>query len=249
MNFWLGNHIEIIMIATIHQPHFIPWIGYFNKLLNSDLFIVLDDVQFRRRYYQNRTDILSTSGQKLKITIPIKGTSRNTIIKNIQLEVNEKWISRFFKTIEYTYKTSTYYSEVIELLAPIKELIKHNNLLKLNMELIFNILNYLEHPIKYCFSSQFNCPKDPTERLIHLCKETDCTTYIFGEGNGINYHNPSEFHNKEIKTVQQDFKANHPTYTQKSNNFISGLSIIDILFVEGNSTVKKLILNSWKYEE
>ncbi len=230
-------------ITTIHQPHFLPWIGYFNKLLNSDIFIVLDDVQFRRRYYQNRTDIISSNGMRIKQTVPLVYKKRETLIKDMIIYNFEEWKDRFIKTIEYSYKKSPFFHVVFEM---IKNNINSSRLLDLNMELIKAILQYLNKDIEIVYSSNYNTSNTPTQKLIDLCIATYSDTYIFGEGNGMNYHNLELFHLNGIKIIQQSFLSNHPTYKQKTDTFVSGISVIDLLFNESSWKAKEIILNSWK---
>lgn len=50
------------MVVAIHQPEHLPWLGFFNKMANADEFVILDNVQYRKRYFQNRNKILVNGG-------------------------------------------------------------------------------------------------------------------------------------------------------------------------------------------
>lgn len=233
------------MIGTIHQPHFLPWIGYFNKLLNSDIFIVLDDVQFRRRYFQNRTDILSPNGEKLKYTVPIKKVGRSTIIREIHTSNEFQVGNRFLKTLYYSYKKTPFFEKIFERIEQSIISVEDSSLLSLNMALIRSILDLLEKEIIIKFSSNFRVSGAPTSKLVELSIANGVTTYIFGEGNGISYHDLEEFKKENVGFIQQNFMDNHPVYPQKSQEFIYGLSIIDLLFHVELKAAREMILTSW----
>ncbi|NOZ35285.1 MAG: WbqC family protein [Chlorobi bacterium] len=232
-------------IATIHQPHFLPWLGYFNKLLNSDIFIVLDDVQFRRRYYQNRTDIISSNGIKIKQTVPLIYNKRSSLIKDIFIFEQNEWAKRFLKTITYSYKKSPFYNDFFYVIEEAILNNKNSSLLSLNMRLLQSILRYLDYDIEIVYSSNIKTSNEPTEKLIDLCKATNSNGYIFGEGNGLNYHNLNLFMKNGIIIIKQKFLANHPQYNQRISNFVPGISIIDILFNVDPEISKELILSAW----
>lgn len=234
----------------IHQPHFFPWMGYFNKLLNADHFIVLDDVQFRPRYFQNRTNILHNSGSNLWLSIPIVKTVRSTQIKQAKIANDVKWERKLLESIRYSYVKAEYFDETWR---DIKNCIKANNnsLLSLNIEtlqLVYKKLTGKELPMSLSSSYPIN-PQNPTDRLLQLCKAVNATHYLFGEGNGINYHGIVAFHDSNIQTIQQDFVNKHPTYKQQYKGFSPGLSILDAIFNLGYEKTYLLIKDSWKITE
>ncbi len=99
-----------LTIATIHQPHFLPWLGYYNKLTNSDVFVVQDDVQFRKLYFQNRTFIKNMHGQRHRITIPVS-FGHSDLIRDVKI-AGSKWLLSLLRTIEYSYRRSPYFELV-----------------------------------------------------------------------------------------------------------------------------------------
>ena len=101
-------------VAIIHQPEYFPWTHLFEKIIQSDIFVILDSVQYSRRSFQNRNMIFSTNGPKW-ISIPIIKSSRDTIIKDIKINNKIDWQSQHKKIIFEIYKKSKYYSKVINI--------------------------------------------------------------------------------------------------------------------------------------
>jgi hypothetical protein len=231
-----------LITATIHQPHFLPWLGYYNKLANSDLFIAQDNVQFRKRFFQNRTYIQSPQKQPLLITIPVI-SERTTLIKDVKI-INNKWENNFLKTLQHSYGRSKYFKEIYEYLE--FSILKNNfiylidfnlNLLELTSKLLS--LNY---QIKK--SHNFKKQGNPTDDLVFLCLQNDVKRYIFGEGGGIKYHGTSTFKKNNIETLQQNFKNKIIELNKKCPEFTQ-MSIIHYLFTQGISETEKIIKNIW----
>lgn len=230
-------------IATIHQPHFLPWMGYYNKLVNSDVFIILDDVQYRKLYFQNRTYIKDMHGDKHLITIPVK-TKHLSKINEVIIE-NSNWKLPLLRLIEYSYKKTSYFDAYWPVLSNLIES-KNNYLIDLLLDTLHTTINILGlNSLKIIKSSTLQLSSEPTQRIIELCKYTDSNSYIFGEGGGLMYHNMELLKQSNLVLYQQDFKMHHPKYMQKWGVFISGLSIIDPLFNVGAEETYKLLKESW----
>ena len=235
-------------VVMIHQPHFLPWLGYFNKLLNVDHFVILDDVQYRPRYYQNRTKILHPSGTKLWLSVPVSA-DRKTMIKDAEI-AKTKWKRKILKTIRYSYGKSEYFHESWEDLESCL-MANEKSLLSLNIKTLKIVTEMLTNQeLSFSLSSSYKItPQNPTDRLIKLCKSVGATHYLFGEGNGINYHDPKKFHDNNIKVIQQSFNANHPVYAQQLAGFVFGLSILDTLFNIGRKNTRLLTKTAWTINE
>jgi hypothetical protein len=213
------------MICAIHQPNFFPWLGYFDKIKNSDKFVILDDVQIQKTgsTYTNR------------VALNIDGISKNftaPIIKN-SLQINEiefvknNWRDKFIKTLQANYAKSRnfkiYKDFIFELISN-----KENYLALYNENIILRICELLNIDTQYIVkSSDINLTSTSTQRLIDICHKVDCDTYISGSG-GDNYQEQELYDKYNIKLTYQEYK--HPIYTQKNKEFISGLSVIDYIF-------------------
>ena len=228
------------MIISIHQPNFLPWLGFFNKIVQSDVFVFLDDVQFERgKTFTSRTKLV-VNKQESWLTIPTKDKSDLKNINEIEIDNPLLWKKKHLKTIEMNYKKTPYFNEVFELIQQVY--MQDNNLLvNYNMPLIIEICIYLDIKTKFIQSSNLMQSKEKQgwDKILSILKKMEATTYISGSGEGSKrYVNQSDLTANGINLEWQEF--NHPTYPQLHGEFISHLSIIDALFNVGFEGVKKL---------
>ena len=214
---------------SICQPHFIPWIGYFFMIKKSNKFIFLDDVQYNKRSWQNRTHIRSSSNlnEKKFFSLSVKDNSRS---KNInQIFLMEKNLKEFQNQIINSYRKSKNFDFMFSFL---ENFFKNNislNLSDFNILLIKEICKILKLELYSDKSSNLNLKNYKKEYLIlQILKINKADIYLSNEGSK-KYVNESFFEKENIKVVYNDFV--HPTYNQiKSENFLSNLSIMDLLF-------------------
>ena len=216
------------------QPTFIPWIGYFKMICMSDLFIFLDDVQFEKRSFQSRNKILISNQEKL-ISIPVKVKNRyDQLINQVEIDYVRNWHEKLVKTLFLNYSKHKYFDEVYFFLKKIF-MFKNIKLIDLNYQLIIAICEYLDINTNFEFSSKYNIKRKKSEKILGLIKASGSTEYLtpkrtkdyLGEGEILEQDN--------IKVFFFDYKCKE--YKQKNrNNFISHLSIIDILFNHGKET-------------
>ena len=99
------------MRVTIHQPEHLPWLGFFHKVNMADVFVVLDNVQFRKDYFLNRNQIRTACG-KTWITIPVK--NKMVMIKEVKISCEHKWVKKYLNFIKENYIKSSFYSKYID---------------------------------------------------------------------------------------------------------------------------------------
>ena len=97
-------------VVVIHQPDFMPYLGFFHRLLYADEFVILDNVQFLRRGWHHRDKIKTDSGEKW-FTVGVKKASQNTLIKDIILN-EENWKEQHVNLIKNNYKKSKFFTEI-----------------------------------------------------------------------------------------------------------------------------------------
>ena len=229
-------------ILSVHQPHFFPWASYFLKIKKSDVFILLDDVQFRKNYYQNRCEIVNAIGREKKwLTIPIK---KKTSSKS---KINEVVVSEKFHTdellsiISLSYSNSPFYDQVYP---DIQKLFNTETtfLSDINIRSILWCLKILDIKTKTLVSSQLNLPLDdnPTMRLVNICIYNGMTKYISGPG-GKGYMDLTLFNDNNIDVLWYDSDKSNFEYTQQTDSFLPGLSILDMFFSIGYKDSAKLL--------
>ena len=181
----------------IHQPDFMPWVGFFQKLKKSDIFVVLDDVQFIRRGWINRDKIL-INNKASWITVPVKSKGQyKELIKNIMIDHSKNWVDEFSKIIFHNYHKCPYYEfhsyKIIEIFKK-----KQKYLIDLNMELIEYISNYFEIKRKKIFSSGLKIKKKKGDKILEILKLLNANEYITGTGSR-NYLDEKIFEKENIK--------------------------------------------------
>lgn len=231
-------------IISIHQPAYLPWLGYFNKIALSDLFVILDTVQFEKNSFINRNRIKSASGP-IWLTVPVKTKDKfkANILKDTEIDIKEKWQNKHLKSICLNYNKSPYFSEHIDKITNIynKEWTKITPLCYELTQLMCNILN-IKTPIVLA-SSISGISGEKGELVLNICKKFSATTYISGSM-GKSYLNTETFKNNNIKVVFQDYK--HLVYKQLYGKFEPNLSALDLIFNEGNNSLSTLMKNNNK---
>lgn len=228
-------------IVAIHQPNFFPWLGYFDKMNRSDVFIFLDHVQNQKTAgsWSNRVKLLINREGRW-VTAPIdRSFSGVRALKDIAFNQKMSWRDKCFRTIEVEYKKSPFYQEVIDVIHPLL-MNKEENLATYNIHAITKISSVLGvEDKKLLRSSALNYEGDANEMLVSLCCDVDANVYMCG-GGADSYQDEAVFQKAGIELRYQSFE--HPVYEQrKAGEFISGLSIIDALMNVGWDGVQELL--------
>ncbi len=214
------------MIISVHQPQYIPWLGYFDKIAQSDQFVFLDNVQYKEREFQNRNKIRTKDGS-IWLTVPVisKGEGRQKI-SEVKIDNGTAWQRKHLGSLKTSYSSAAYFKEYYPFF---EELLSREwvYLKDLNIETIRFSLKELTISTPISFESDLGITSSRTERIIDICKKLKADTYLSGSG-GKDYLNEALFAQNNIKLVYQDFK--HPQYKQCYVPFEPYMSIIDLLF-------------------
>ena len=219
------------MIVGIHQPNFLPWLGYFNKLLRSDVFVFYDDVQFPRAKTVVNRVLIKTDHGPAWVTVPVTHRGDLALIKDVRIASDSSWKRKLLRTIELSYSAAPYASQYLPALRSIVESAT-DELVALNCRLIEWCAQVLGAHTRFAYSSVL-CQERPdvtgSEKIEHLLKATGATVYISGETVGSQRYIDLEWFARErIKLEWQHFQ--HPVYPQLHGAFSENLSIIDLLF-------------------
>jgi hypothetical protein len=222
-------------IVTGHQPEFLPWAGYFNKIIQSDVFIIVDDVQYKKRTFENRNKIRSNNDKgHVFITIPVEKCGSFPRINEVYA-VDNNWRDIMLKSLYLSYSKSPYFDEVEAL---IKEcLYSSDKLVTINVCLIKKILKYLAIKRKVLIQSELNISaKNGTELIVNLARYDCCNNIYLSGPHGRDYLDFDHLERVNQKIVFSDFI--HPEYNQMHYGFISHMSIVDLLFNYGKKSVE-----------
>ena len=231
------------MILSVHQPQYIPWLGFFDKIVRSDTFVYLDTVQYKKREWQNRNQIRTKDGS-MWLTVPVvakgDGGSRQPI-NQVRIDNESTWAGDHLKSLKCWYGKASFFEKYIGFF---EETYCHdwNKLIDLNMAILNFLFNELNISTKIILESDIGTSLQSTERIIEICRKINADTYLTGIG-GKNYLDEKRFEIEGIKLVYQEYR--HPTYQQQfmdeQHAFLPNMSIIDLLFNEGekSSTILK----------
>jgi hypothetical protein len=230
------------MLVAIHQPHYVPWLGYLDRMVKADVFVILDHVQFERRNYQNRTAIRCDDQQKW-LTVPVVQVSQKETILEKMVDNSESghraWGPTHFKTLKYAYRKAPFFNHYAPRLQQILET-RWDKLVDLDLAMLDFLREAFEIRTPIVRSSEMNVEGARSTLLLNLCKHlNERSTFLGGLGGSRGYLDLDAFKAAGIGVQWQEFK--HPTYEQCGEApFIPGLMSLDLLFNCGPRAVDYL---------
>ena len=219
-------------VVAIHQPNYIPYLGFFDKMKKADIFVIYDDAQFSKEDFQHRNKIRIFHGWKW-LTVPVekKLIPINRIrIRNELTAKGIKWSEAHLKDIKDNYKNTPYYNIYKNDLEAIYKN-SYDKLIDLNMEMINFLKSAFDIRTKLIFSSKLGIHSKSTQHLVQIVEALGGDVYLSGPI-GRNYLDISLFENIGINVKFQQFQ--HPYYKQQYEGFIYNMSAIDVLLNVGN---------------
>lgn len=223
------------MIVGIHQPNYLPYIGFFDKLRKSDVFVIYDDAQFTKGDFQQRNRIRIHHGWKW-LTVPIEKKhipiNQIKIRNDVEIE-GTTWQEAHFKEIYDNYKKAPYYPSFEKDIRRIYEQ-QYGMLIDVNIKLIEFLMKSFEINTEIVYSSEFGFSSKSTERLVDLVSAIGGDVYLSGPM-GKDYLDLRLFKDKNIQVSFQDFR--HPVYKQQYDGFEPNMSAIDALLNAGPEVV------------
>lgn len=230
------------MIVSVHQPQYIPWLGYFDKIDKSDCFVFLDNVQYKHGEYQNRNKIRAKSGW-IWLTVPViyKGHTHQKIYE-VKIDNALDWQKKHWGSLRSCYGKAACFKEYAPFLEKLySPCSQWERLMDLNIQIIQYILKQLKIEKPLYYESEIGTTQEATERIIEICKKLNAETYLSGIGGKV-YLEEEKFAQAGIKLEYQDFI--HPCYQQqfadRNNPFLPYMSILDLLFNEGPESARIL---------
>jgi len=224
------------MRVSIRQPGYLPHMGFFKKMQSCDKFVFLDDVQYERSDWDNRNKI-RTYEETIWLTVPVYNKLGQKL-NEVRISYETNWSSKHRKAIELNYRKAPYFEKYWKEIDKILEK-KWEKLIDLNFALINYFTSELDISTETFRSSQMKINSTSSQRLLDICKQLNAATYISGEL-GKDYLDERIFNDSKIKVVYEKFQT--PAYNQVHGEFIPNVSIIDLLFNEGEKS--KTILES-----
>ncbi len=220
------------MRVAIHQPHYLPWLGYLAKWAAADVLILLDTVQYEKNGWQNRNRIKTAAGPRW-LTVPVR-VRLGTALAEVEIDATQPWSRRHLAAIEHAYARApgwarhagglrALYARPWERLAP------------LTVASAAWLAAALGIATPTRLASELGViERDPTARLVELCRAVGGTTYLAGS-HGAQYMDLAQFERASIEVRAQTYS--HPVYTQLHGDFVPFLSAVDLLLMHGDEAL------------
>ena len=174
------------MIVTIHQPEHFPYMGYFQKMKRADVFVILDNVNYRKNYFQNRNRFLNSNNLEEWFTIPVEKNATKKLIKDVLVNDTLPWRKKLLSKLQQNFKID------------FTEVYKPNSLLNINLNSIEWARKKLNINTKIILASSLEIEGNKSELLANICKKLNATTYLSGPS-GKDYLDLTYFNNIKVE--------------------------------------------------
>jgi len=229
--------------VAIHQPQYLPWLGYLAKWVAADVFVFLDTVQYEKNGWQNRNRIRTADGAHW-LTVPVHA-HLGTPIAEVAIDTTQPWRARHLRAIEHAYARTAH-------------LASHHGSLRALLDLDWRLLarlavasaEWLAKAVGITTPARLASTLaadggDATGRLVAICKAVGADTYLAG-GHGARYMDGARFREAGISVLYQHYE--HPVYTQQHGEFVPFLSGVDLLLTHGDESLSILRRgDSWSF--
>lgn len=226
------------MKLAIMQPYFLPYLGYFQLMAAADKFIFLDNVNFIKKGWINRNQLLLNGAPHL-FTLPLQRASQNKYICDIQVTADKKWVDSLQKTIRHAYAKAPHYTAVTDMLLPL--LRSDEVMLDVFLaDMLAAVARYIGIDSEIVGTSrQFDCEEAVgQERIIRICKLMGADHYINPIG-GADLYDRDRFY---VENIELSFLTPCiQPYLQGSDSFIPNLSILDVLMFNEPKQVNAML--------
>lgn len=213
-------------IVSIHQPAYLPWLGYLDRIRRSDVFVFLDTVQFQKNSFQNRNKVRTSQGWTW-LTVPLltKGHTEG-VLADVEIDPTRPWQRKHLATISQSYANAPFCSRVMSWLTPFYAQEWHNfaNLCWIMLE---------AHLRQFGITTNLMRARDlddrgerKSDRVLDICQQLRATTYISGP-QGRDYIDEASFAAAGIELRYDDYR--HPVYRQLHGAFESHMAAIDLM--------------------
>ncbi len=225
-----------IRTVAVLQPGYLPWLGFFDQMYRSDVFILYDDVQYDKHGWRNRNRIKSPAGPRW-LTVPVlhKGLDAPRILE-VEIDNRAPWARKHVGTIRQFYgrapHLNRYLPELEELLHQ-----RWERLVDLDLAVIELMCRWLGLRRPTPRSSELGIEGYQSERLVKLCLHFDAKCYLTGSA-AKDYLDVDLFAQREIAVEWQDYQ--HPTYPQQHGEFAPYLSALDLILNCGDESLSRL---------
>jgi WbqC-like protein family len=226
--------------VAIHQPNYIPWLGYFFKIAHANKFVFLDMVVYPGGSLVNRNSIKTSHGPAW-LTIPVLKNGRSgQLIGEVETDNTKGWAHRHLATLRSNYGRAPHFKEIFALLEPHYHAATRNrsSLAAFNIGVICSIVTYLGVSTQFIRASELNVSGQKTDLLVDICRGIGASSYLAGTG-AKSYQEDAKFEENGITPVYSPFSQQ--SYPQLFGEFVANMSVVDVLMNCGYSGTRRLL--------
>jgi WbqC-like protein family len=222
---------------VVLQPSYLPWLGYFDQLYKSDVFVLYDDVQYDKHGWRNRNRIKTDKGP-LWLTVPVlthgQGLPTN---RDARIDTRQPWARKHLQGLRVNYAKAPAFEEVFGALEPVLGR-PWTYLIDLNRAVLETLCRLLGLTRLILLSSEMDVPGQKSERLIGLCRALGAGRYLTGDA-ASDYLDETQFAAHAIRVEYHHYR--HPVYAQLHGEFVPYLSVVDLLMNHGRESLGVLV--------
>lgn len=225
--------------VVILQPGYLPWLGFFDQMLRSDVFVYFDDVQYDKHGWRNRNRIKSATGP-IWLTVPVLNAGRlGQKINEVEIDNRGPWARKHITAIAQNYARAPYLKTYLPQLDAL--LTRHwESLVELDLAVVELICNWIGIERQIERSSRMRIEGGQSERLLNVCRHFQADRYLSGDS-AKNYLDVKSFLHGGVQVEWQAYR--HPTYPQLHGEFFPYLSVLDLVMNVGEKSLDVLTGN------
>jgi hypothetical protein len=217
------------VIVAAHQPHYLPWLGYLDKLAKADLFVVMDDLQYEAQNFQNRQRLKLAAGPAW-LTVPLLHDAQSARICDKRIDngggLRHHWQSRHWRSLAVHYGPAPFFSAYADELREIYAR-TWDSLVELDLFVLELARRWLAIETPIVRASSLGLRGAKTERLVDLCKTVGAHAYLTGSGGSAGYLDAERMGRAGIGVIWQAF--DHPRHAQRYAGFASHMGFLDLV--------------------
>ncbi|MCK9241333.1 WbqC family protein [Desulfocurvus sp.] len=222
-------------ILTAHQPAYIPWLGLFHKIALADVFVSFNQVQYLPKDWNSRNKIKTPQGD-MWMTVPVlKSGHRDKKLAEIEINNSTRWAEKHWKSLLVNYARSPYFPRYAAYFEEVYLRREWTLLADLCEEMLLWFLDELGLHVEYLDARDLDLRGAKSELVLDMCRKIDCQVYVFGKL-GRDYADVEAFRAAGVEPCFQDYR--HPVYRQQHGAFLPYMSVVDLLFNHGPSSLE-----------
>ena len=231
------------MILTAHQSKYLPWLGLFHKVGLATHYVHFDQVQYQKKNFLNKNFIKGPDGKPLRLTVPVQTSGRfNQLIAETEIDNRAPWARKHWKSLQSAYAKAPYFRRYADFFEDVYAR-EWTLLVDLNRCLTDFLLSALGMKVIQLHMGEGQFVGKGNDLVLDMCCNLGADLYIFGSG-GLDYACTDDFAAAGIELCFQEYC--HPVYPQLHGEFVSGLSVVDLLFNCGDEAGEILFAENVK---